>query len=58
MPLHVASLFCGCGGLDLGFTAPFYKIILAVDSNQDAVDTYNANFTHKAVRMDVAPLKR
>lgn len=54
MPKHIASLFSGCGGLDLGFTGGFtvqgrvYErldtiIVFANDFDQDAANCYNAN---------------
>lgn len=54
MPKKIASLFSGCGGLDLGFTGGFYfgkhyferlntKIVFANDFDQDAYTCYNAN---------------
>ena len=54
MPKFVASLFSGCGGLDLGFTGGFafqgreYErlnthIVFANDFDQDAANCYNAN---------------
>lgn len=54
MPQKIASLFSGCGGLDLGFTGGFYfgkhyferlntKIVFANDFDQDAYTCYNAN---------------
>ena len=54
MPKIVASLFSGCGGLDLGFTGGFtfqgreYErlnthIVFANDFDQDAANCYNAN---------------
>lgn len=50
----IASLFSGCGGLDLGFLGGFqfmgnqfennqFKIVFANDFDNDAVDTYQAN---------------
>lgn len=62
--LNVASLFCGCGGSDLGMIGGFdylskfysplpFEIVFAVDFDKKAVETYNANFTHKAVCADV-----
>lgn len=52
--MRVASLFSGCGGLDLGFTGGFtfrkftfpelpYKIVFSNDFDKDAVKVYNAN---------------
>lgn len=60
----VASLFCGCGGSDLGMVGGFeylgkkynklgFEIAYAVDNNPAAVQTYNANFSHPAICADV-----
>lgn len=62
--VKVASLFCGCGGSDLGLIGGFtylnkeyaknpFEIVYANDFDAKAVETYNANFTHKAVCADV-----
>ena len=62
--LKVASLFCGCGGSDLGMVGGFdylgkryeelpFEIVYAVDFDRWAVDTYNKNFKHKAICADV-----
>lgn len=62
--LKVASLFCGCGGSDLGMVGGFtylgkeyeelpFEIVYAADFDKWAVDTYNKNFKHKAVCADV-----
>ena len=66
--LRVLSLFCGCGGADLGAMGSFtylgklYKgnqaeIVHASDINEKAVATYNLNFKHKAQTEDVRRLK-
>ena len=60
----VASLFCGCGGSDLGMVGGFeylgkryeelpFEILYAADFDRWAVETYNKNFKHKAVCADV-----
>jgi len=62
--LKVASLFCGCGGSDLGMVGGFdylgkryeelpFDIVYAVDNDHWAVETYNKNFRKKAVCADV-----
>lgn len=62
--LKVASLFCGCGGSDLGILGDFkfldtmytrlpFDIVYAVDFDKHAVETYNRNFAHPAVCADV-----
>lgn len=54
MPKLIASLFSGCGGLDLGFTGGFVvqgreyerldtTVVFANDFDQDAANCYNAN---------------
>lgn len=51
--MNVASLFCGCGGLDLGFHQAGYNIIWANDFDKYAVQTYNLNFPNAAVCADL-----
>lgn len=62
--LKVASLFCGCGGSDLGIIGGFqylkkdydslpFEIVYALDFDKWAVDTYNKNFKHPAVCEDI-----
>lgn len=62
--LKVASLFCGCGGSDLGTIGGFaflnkeyarlpFDIVYSVDFDAKAVETYNQNFKHHAVCADV-----
>lgn len=41
--LNVIDLFCGCGGLSLGFEQAGFKVLLGIDSWQDALDTYKYN---------------
>lgn len=65
--LKVASLFCGCGGSDLGLLGGFsylghfyprlaFDIVFAVDFDKYAVETYNRNFAHQAVCADVSDI--
>ena len=62
--IKVASLFCGCGGSDLGLLGGFeylgksyrklpFEIVYAIDNDKYAVETYNANFKHAAECADV-----
>lgn len=41
--LPVLSLFCGAGGLDLGFEDVGFAPLLAIDKSSAAVETYNQN---------------
>ncbi|MHB8132509.1 MAG: DNA cytosine methyltransferase, partial [Mobilitalea sp.] len=62
--IKVASLFCGCGGGDLGILGDFvfnkthyrrlpFEIVFANDADKKTVSTYNANFQHHAVCEDI-----
>ena len=62
--IKVASLFCGCGGMDLGIIGGFnylgknfapnnYSIVYAADNDEYCTQIYNANFEHKCVVKDV-----
>lgn len=52
----VASLFSGCGGLDLGFINCGYEIIWANDFFKDAVDTYRKNIGDHIVYGDITQI--
>lgn len=41
--LELVSLFCGAGGLDLGFEQALYSVGLAVDRRSFSIDSYNHN---------------
>lgn len=43
--LNALDLFCGCGGLSLGFEKAGVNILLGIDAWQDAITTFN--FNHK-----------
>lgn len=62
--IKVASLFCGCGGMDLGVIGGFsylgneykenpFEIVYAVDNDEYCTKIYNDNFTHKCEVKDV-----
>lgn len=42
--LKVLDLFCGCGGISLGFELAGYEIFGGIDINQDAINTFQYNF--------------
>lgn len=41
---QIVSLFCGAGGLDLGFSQAGFAFALALDLSKAAVETHRANF--------------
>ena len=65
----VVSLFCGCGGADLGMIGDFYfnnnyyrehpcELVYACDIDQKAIDTHKLNFTSKqAVCADICEVE-
>lgn len=66
--IKVASLFCGCGGMDLGVIGGFsylgkeykenpFEIVYAVDNDEYCTKIYNDNFTHKCKVEDVRNIK-
>ncbi|MDD2516046.1 MAG: DNA cytosine methyltransferase [Candidatus Gracilibacteria bacterium] len=42
--MKIISLFCGCGGLDLGFHMAGHEIVYANDFDKDSIETYKKNF--------------
>lgn len=62
--MKVLSLFCGCGGMDLGMLGGFnylgkdypthnFEIVGAYDNDPYCTKIYNENFAHKCVVADV-----
>lgn len=65
--IKAISLFCGCGGADLGLTGGFkyldkwypknkVEIVHASDIDPKAIKTYNENFKHQGITADVRDL--
>jgi DNA (cytosine-5)-methyltransferase 1 len=54
--IPVVSLFCGPGGMDLGFRQQGFVPILAIDSSQAAVDTYNWNSPDISFKEDISKI--
>ena len=53
--LRVVDLFCGCGGMSLGFQNSGFNIVAAFDNWAPAVETYSANFSHPIYNMEYLP---
>ena len=52
--MKVVDLFCGCGGMSLGFQNAGYDIVAAFDNWKPAVRTYQKNFSHPVRQEDLA----
>lgn len=66
--LKIVSLFCGCGGMDLGALGGFIflgkeytrhnaEVVYAADFDEYCTQIYNENFEHKCVVKDVRDIK-
>src|SRR5438046_824432 len=54
--MRVISLFCGAGGMDLGFAQAGHEIVWANDNWEDAVATYNMNLGGHVTCCDIETL--
>lgn len=52
--MRTVDLFCGCGGMSLGFQTAGFEIVGAFDAWQQAVECYNANFNIDAQIADLS----
>ncbi|MBR0496443.1 MAG: DNA cytosine methyltransferase [Treponema sp.] len=56
--LNALDLFCGCGGLSLGFEKAGINILLGIDAWQDAITTFNYNHKNsKGICADLSTLE-
>lgn len=49
----VVSIFCGCGGLDLGFKEAGFDLFYACDNDPASVDCYSRNIDGRVYQRDV-----
>ena len=52
--MRTVDLFCGCGGMSLGFQHAVYNIVAAFENWPSAVQCYQANFKHPVYRQDLS----
>ncbi len=52
--MRIIDLFCGCGGMSLGFESAGFDVIAAFDNNKSALETYRRNFSHQAYLVDLS----
>ena len=51
--MKTVDLFCGCGGMSLGFQNVSFTIVGAYDNWKPAVEIYKKNFNHPIFEMDL-----
>lgn len=51
--MKTVDLFCGCGGMSLGFQNANFNIVAAYDNWKPAVNIYQKNFSHPIYEMDL-----
>lgn len=52
--IRAVDLFCGCGGMSLGFQRSGIEVVAGVDNWPDALVVYGNNFSHPAIRADLS----
>src|SRR5262245_16299648 len=57
LPATLVDLFCGAGGMTLGFQQAGFKPIFAVDNDVDAMNTHRANFIGDSVCADIRAIE-
>lgn len=55
--MNTVDLFCGCGGLSLGFQNAGYDILAAFDNWEEAIDIYGRNFDHPIYKQDLTDVE-
>ncbi len=51
--LRCVDLFCGCGGMSLGFERSGFTLVAAFDNWKPALNVYNDNFSHPAYEQNL-----
>ena len=51
--INTVDLFCGCGGMSLGFQNAGFNILAAYDNWDAAINIYRENFSHPIVKEDL-----
>lgn len=51
--MKVVDLFCGCGGLSLGFVEAGFDVVAAFDFWDEAIAVYKENFSHPVFKEDL-----
>ena len=52
--MNVVDLFCGCGGLSLGFEKAGFSVVAGYDNWPAAINVYRENFNHPVNQIDLS----
>lgn len=52
--MRTVDLFCGCGGMSMGFQLAGHSVIAGLDFWDSALAVYEANFDHPALKVDLS----
>jgi DNA (cytosine-5)-methyltransferase 1 len=55
--MKVVDLFCGCGGLSLGFEQAGFNVLCSYDAWDSAISCYKLNFKHPVVKTDLSDVR-
>lgn len=55
--MKIVDLFCGAGGMSLGFSRAGFEVVHAFDNWNHAVSTYAANMDHPSSMLDLADVE-
>lgn len=51
--IKCVDLFCGCGGMSLGFQEAGFNIVAGIDNWKSAIRVYGINFNHPIIEQDL-----
>ena len=51
--MRAVDLFCGCGGMSLGFQLSGHEVVAGFDNWDKAIEVYRENFDHQVSRLDL-----
>lgn len=52
--MNIVDLFCGCGGLSLGFETAGFNVVAGYDNWAAAINVYKENFNHPINQIDLS----
>lgn len=55
--MNCVDLFCGCGGMSLGFMEAGFNVLCGFDNWDKAINAYQKNFSHPCVEIDLSDIR-